>query len=71
MATFLQENDILVLVCENENKMANLSAEVAMSVVLRRCREIISLCRYLSICVLDHIRAVRTVKCTRLQTEIL
>ena len=32
MATFLQENDILVLVCENENEMAHLSTEVAMTV---------------------------------------
>ena len=43
----MQENDILVLVCENENKMANLSAEVAMTVVLRRCRETIFFCEHL------------------------
>ena len=32
MATLLQEKDILVLVCENENEMAKLSTEVAMTV---------------------------------------
>ena len=32
MATLLQENDILVLICENENDMANLGAKVAMTV---------------------------------------
>nr|XP_022338815.1 uncharacterized protein LOC111134236 isoform X3 [Crassostrea virginica] len=32
MATLLQENDILVLICENENEMANLGTEVAMTV---------------------------------------
>ena len=32
MATLLQENDILVLICENKNEMANLGMEVAMTV---------------------------------------
>lgn len=32
MATLLQKNDILVLVFENENEMANLSTKVAMTV---------------------------------------
>lgn len=32
MATLLRENDILVLICENEEEMANLSTEVAMTV---------------------------------------
>nr|XP_022344334.1 uncharacterized protein LOC111137246 [Crassostrea virginica] len=31
MATLLQENDILVLICENKNEMANLGMEVAMT----------------------------------------
>ena len=32
MATLLQENDILVLICENENDMANLGVKVATTV---------------------------------------
>ena len=32
MATLLQENDIMVLICENENEMANLGTEVATTV---------------------------------------